>query len=211
MSHLHPSPTSLAVKQCSLSLALIQEAISTKLFQAGINKDSKNREVLELRRLRALEASPESGSRSLSLGSFQQVPKELFEWIFSPISPSDKIKCLRVSKGWKDMLESDQSLWRDLDILIRVSAISDGSSLQICELFALNSGNTLRNLKLSLDSLDYSQRESLFRALERSSNTLRKLQFEGDHVIEFDFYDDLEGEHKEKPIIWEIFELASKC
>lgn len=109
------------------------------------------------------------------------------------------------------MLESDQSLWRDLDILIRVSAISDGSSLQICELFALNSGNTLRNLKLSLDSLDYSQRESLFRALERSSNTLRKLQFEGDHVIEFDFYDDLEGEHKEKPIIWEIFELASKC
>lgn len=155
-----------------------------------------NQEVTSLRRLR----DQEGWDDHLSIGRLHQIPKEVLELIFEPMPPSTKLRALRVSKGWKNLLESEKSIWREVEFGMG-SSWRKRLGIEACELFALNSGDTLRSIEVDFSTPESSEVERLFDVLDRSKNTLKELYITGWQMVGA----------CESTFSEQVFELAAEC
>lgn len=169
--------------------------MAAKAFADGRKKCTGNQHSLTLNRLEKLESATEkllALSQVKSLGDPSDLPKELFSQIMISQDADTKINGLGVSKGWKNQLETESMLWRDVQIAATKeekqrwssgarSRSTKASIPTIIKLFALNSGDTLQSITLDFDlwELGAHKLHECFETLGDSSDTLKKIKFNG--------------------------------
>lgn len=121
------------------------------------------------------------------------LPKEIFYMIFGIVRATTKRSCSKVSKGWKQELEAEPSIWRVID-----SSLASGSKgMTIVKLSSLYSRKTLETVKLRFQNNRQAEIDGCLKMLEESSSTLQSLNFH--------------GSLKNSELVFGALDLASRC
>lgn len=168
--------------QSHLALGQVHQAMSIRAFDQGkafcFNQSSSS----ALARLDSLSTGTKNLLKSSESSSLNIIflPKEILETILLPLDPSQKAKCLRVSKDWRNHLTSQLTLWRSIKLNQRYTTSETFLKSSPLNLFASISKNTLTWVHVELGyRASQTVVESCFDVLEKSSQTLNTLKFTG--------------------------------
>lgn len=162
-------------QQCYLSLVRVHQAIAARAFHLGQAHCHAANDSLKLSRLASSNTSTLNSLDVSIANKFDPsfLPREIFHVILESASTYARVRCLRLSKGWKKELEAEPRIWRTIMVKLKKTG------LPVFKTSSRLSGQTLEKVGLEFFWNNEIEYDTCFKILEDSSQNLKRLEFTG--------------------------------